>query len=234
MITVQRAIFGLVILPLILCAGCAKEETILECVHGIDPVTKLCNSAPAGGETGNETGGQTTGNDGFGEDCPFGKDRFTGECQPEPPDAGGGGTDDVVASEDPGAADVKKDGQCDPFQDPMNLKMGNPCVGHCQCETGYCYDEAYMEPFRFCTKDCSSGPNSSCDSSSGDFPKYACLKFTAKQVNDYDLDFGGICAARCQNVEECAIYGPDYNHCPDFGTMWEGSTVQAANTCQVQ
>jgi hypothetical protein len=145
----------------------------------------------------------------------------------------------VVGSEDNdlGAADVRVDGICSPGVDPMDREMGQPCTEHGQCGTCYCYDEAYMTGtgFRFCTKNCSSGPGSDCNSGnlSNDPYQYACLKFTVGQINDYDLKNGGICAIRCGSLDDCKIFAPDYDLCPQGDTEWDGKTIQATPTCQV-
>jgi hypothetical protein len=208
-------------------SACAEEDIIV-CPAGYkyNPVSNTCKVDLAdSGQAMDNTGSDSTG---------------------EAPDAGSGpediaimdvGPEDTgpVAAEDAGAQDIRIDGVCDPLIDPMNLRIGMPCTSHTQCGTCYCYDEAYMAPFRFCTKNCSSGSGSACSDNNTKPDEYKCLKFTAKQVNDYDLNVGGICQASCQSVDDCKIYGPDYNFCPATGgTQWEGSTVQAANTCQVQ
>jgi hypothetical protein len=122
---------------------------------------------------------------------------------------------------------------CNPQVDKMELRVGMPCTENGQCETCYCYDEAYLAPFRFCTKDCSSGVNSSCSDESLDSEEFKCLKFTGAQIKDHDLKVQSLCMPTCQSVDDCKIYGPDdYNYCPNNGTQWEGKTVQARNTCQ--
>jgi hypothetical protein len=154
----------------------------------------------------------------------------TGTTTGDTPDIGNDVTVDLgkTAEEDV----PKPSGQCDPRFDSMHLSMGMPCTSNSECKTCYCYDEAYLAPFRFCTKDCSSGVGSSCSDESRDPEEFKCLKFTSKHVNDHELTIGGLCMPTCQSVEDCKIYAPAYGHCPSSTTKWEGSTVQARKTCQ--
>ena len=205
----------LLLLPALL-GACTTKKMVYLC-DKTDPVTGECTGA-------SEAGGDTTGNIGF-----------------VPPDG-------VTAAEDPGGTTAGEDAQLDETTTAAedagkpggkcaqkgDLKIGMPCESDTQCETCLCYGEAYMAPFRFCTKDCSSGSGSDCPLGTGEFPEYACLKFTAKQVNEYGLEHGGICMPRCENAAECKIYAPDYDLCPQFQTDWQGATVQAARTCQIQ
>lgn len=214
---------------IVISGGCKTTEVVNECTYGLDPVTYQCKSAPSdatGGGGANDSGVPV------GE-CIHGVDPFTGDCKGAPDASVAGPPDEgpVAAEDAPLPVDTATPGKC---TTPGLLRIGNPCTDNTDCESCLCYGEFYLAPFRFCTKDCSSGSGSSCPLGDGEFPEYACLKFTAKQINDYELDHAGICMPRCQSVEECKIYGFQYNYCPDFYTEWEGSTVQAATTCQVK
>ncbi len=206
--------------------SCSTEQTVLRCANGPNPSGTGCATA---GQSDVATDGtdSTTGSN----------NNLSGLA-----DVTGGGTfvDDIVASEnnDISASDIRVDGVCLPGVDNMDREMGQPCTAHTDCGTCYCYDEAYMTGtgFRFCTKDCSSGPGSDCNTGnlSPDPYQYACLKFTVSQINDYELKRGGICAVRCASIDDCKIFAPDYNLCPQGDTKWDGKTIQATPTCQIQ
>ena len=128
--------------------SCSTEQTVLRCANGPNPSGTGCATA---GQSDVATDGtdSTTGSN----------NNLSGLA-----DVTGGGTfvDDIVASEnnDISASDIRVDGVCLPGVDNMDREMGQPCTAHTDCGTCYCYDEAYMTGtgFRFCTKDCSSGP----------------------------------------------------------------------------
>ena len=210
--------------------GCSTEQTILKCKNGANQSGTGC--APSG-----STDGVLDGVD--GSDTGDGSDGADGNLSGLS-DTWSGSTEDIVGSEDDDTftPDVRADGVCLPGVDPMDREMGQPCTAHTQCGTCYCYDEAYMTGtgFRFCTKDCSSGPGSDCNTGniSADPYQYACLKFTVSQINDYELKRGGICAVRCSSIDDCKIFAPDYDICPQGDTEWDGKTIQATPTCQVQ
>ena len=212
--------------------GCSTEQTVLKCANG--PNASGTGCAPSGQASG--TSGTTDGGDGGPGNS--GIDGTDGEVADVY--SGDSGDDDIIASEgeDIRAEDIRIDGVCLPGIDKMDREMGQPCTAHTDCGTCYCYDEAYMTGtgFRFCTKNCSSGPGSDCNEGnlSPDPYQYACLKFTVGQINDYELKHGGICAVRCSSLDDCKIFAPDYNSCPQGDTKWEGKTIQATPTCQIQ
>lgn len=200
--------------------ACSTTDTVKQCPFGYCNAIRDCCAGPQ--ETNTTTGADDTGTtDGGGTDG----DDIPDVSQPE--------DDGPVAAEDAGMAaqDVKKDGQCH-FSDPQNLRIGMPCSDHAQCETCYCYDGAYLSPFRFCTQDCSSGPGTSCsdwDNPNAENPEYACVRFTQSLINTYDLAVEAVCMPRCGSAAECQLYAPDYNHC---GASWDGQTIQGIGTCQ--
>lgn len=198
---------------LLVFSGCPSEETIITCPHGIDPNTKTCKSAKQDVVDSEDAGSQ-------------------GQTDPGntgPTDSGVDPNADTVA-EDAGPVDAGPvDGQCT-ITDEMNRKIGQPCTSHTQCETCYCYDEAYLSPFRFCTLDCSEGVGSSCPNEDGAAPEFACIRFTVGLAVAYDLKVSSICMPRCQSVSECKIYAPNYDACDD---SWDGVSIQAVNTCAI-
>ncbi len=198
------------------CAGCGVEQTIVSCGGTFDPVSRKCmESSDSGGVQRSDTL----------EDLGAGAaDTGAGA------DTGGPTKPDVsLVSEDPGSFDASP--TCS-AANPGLGKIGHPCTGHTDCETCYCYDEAYLSPYRFCTKDCSSGGDSACPLGTGDFPEYACVKFTQAQIKDFSLVHTGICTPRCISQSDCKLYGPDWGYCPKSQTTWEDAVVAAVGTCQ--
>lgn len=217
--------------------GCSGAQSVSNCTYGIDPVSLQCLTAPSNDTSGNQT------------------DDSGGEPEPEPdvielpdvvdlPDIVDVGLPDngPVVAEDVGGnepQDVRIDGQCNPTLDPMNLRAGMPCTGHTDCETCYCYDEAYLAwgassgggSFRFCTQKCEQGAGSSCSELGLTTDEYKCVRFAQQNINDYGLTVEAICMPYCDDASSCEKYGPQYDEC---GTSWDGKSIQATPTCQVK
>jgi len=152
------------------------------------------------------------------------------------PDTVANQTADLTAREQ--IPDTQADGTCSPT-DPRDRRVGQPCTSHTQCETCYCYDEAYMGAnlpgaFRFCSVPCGSGVSGDCALYGNDKEEYKCIRFTQALINDNNLSVEGLCMPACQTAQECAIYSDKYTYCAPKGktTKWGGDTIQAASTCQ--
>lgn len=219
--------------------GCNSTRSVTECALGVDPSTLRCRTEAqdSGGTAQNEP------------------DSTPGPSQELPDvverDEGPALIDIVEAVEDTGPIATEQpdvpistglaDGMCIPGNEesPMDRRIGMPCTSHGQCESCYCYDEQYLSwgqgeggaPFRFCTLKCTGGQGSSCAAAGFDDYEYACVKFTTKLIDDYELEVGGVCVPRCQSAAECESYAPQYNSC---GSHWEGAAIQAVGTCQIE
>ncbi len=104
-----------------------------------------------------------------------------------------------------------------------NKTIGEECTDHCECETGWCYDEGYMAPFRYCTRPCEG----SCGEG------YKCLLFLPAVHN---VKHTNICMPICNSIEECKQLSEKYNYCPPANgeTKWSGYTLAMAPTCQTE
>ena len=167
------------------------------------------------GEFGNGGGSPTNGNGG----------------QPTNGTGNGGGTTDVVTATDTDQGGEVTDPRDRPerpvWENPTcfgDKPIAAPCEDHCECESGYCYDEAYMAPHRFCTRFC-GGVGGGCDDHNG-----VCLNATSRYLSDYDLTLEWFCMPRCATNADCEAIDPDLV-CPRQ-TMWDGVTLQVANSCQ--
>ena len=103
--------------------------------------------------------------------------------------------------------------------------LGASCDDHCQCETGYCYDEIWMAPFRYCTKFC-GGISEGCGAAN------ACVNVSLPYFPEtYYITLTWFCMPRCANVASCQEIDPLYDHCPHPSmTSWDGKTIGPA-TC---
>ena len=111
--------------------------------------------------------------------------------------------------------------------------IGAECEKHCECDTGYCYDEAYMGDFRFCTRECGSqGCNTGI---TGGIEQYKCLILGSFEA-EFGLEHSAICQKICTTVEDCKFLSSKYDQCGTpgaEGTLWDGITVTIEDTCQV-
>jgi hypothetical protein len=109
-------------------------------------------------------------------------------------------------------------------------KIGQECTDDCECETGYCYDEKYMSPFRFCTQEC-AGVVKGCPNPEGE-KIYECLIFGTAHKDSYNLKVLSICMPKCNSVADCKAISDKYNYCPGKSfTEWEDITI-GASSCQ--
>lgn len=158
-----------------------------------------------------------------------------------------------VAKEDPGPSpgfdsshSPSNDGSGSPADagavDPSELQcssaeassrpIGAACGRHCECETGYCYDEAYLGDFRFCTRDCDGG----CGDGSSAIDEYRCLLLGGTLANKYGLTHTSICQKICQTLDDCKALASAYDQCgssKDNSTQWDGQTIAGQKTCQI-
>jgi len=217
--------------------SCSGARRVSTCAFGIDPVNQQCLTSPSSDTGGNQSDDA--------EDEPVQRpDVVDLPDVLELPDIMDVGLPDSgpVIAEDVGGnepQDVRIDGQCNPTLDPMDLRAGMPCNGHTDCETCYCYDEAYLAwgassgggSFRFCTQKCEQGAGSSCSDLGLTTDEYKCVRFAQQNIEDYGLTVEAICMPYCDDVSSCEKYGPQYDEC---GTGWDGKSIQATPTCQVQ
>ncbi|MCB9728747.1 MAG: hypothetical protein H6744_17410 [Deltaproteobacteria bacterium] len=112
------------------------------------------------------------------------------------------------------------------------------CSKHCECQTGYCYDEgAYLGGFRFCTRPC----NGSCaDLGSGTLQDTVCLNLNALRKSFPAMVEDHICATMCSSPADCEALSTDYDTCGTAGcsggnaTCWGGTTLALQKTCQIK
>ena len=121
--------------------------------------------------------------------------------------------------------------QCAPAESSTR-PIGAACERHCQCKAGYCYDEAYLGDFRFCTRDCDGG----CEDGSSTVDSYRCLLLGGTLASKYGLTHTSICQKICETVEDCKALASAYDQCgnsQDNSTQWEGQTIAGQKTCQI-
>ena len=118
---------------------------------------------------------------------------------------------------------------------PGVLPVGAPCLAHAECQTGYCYDEAWKDApdnagFRFCTIGCSSCLKA-CSEWDSLTAGATCLLFLAAEANEHDLAFRSLCMATCQTDADCqAASGGVLGACR-YATHWDGSSIGLQKVC---
>ena len=182
-----------------------------------------------------------------------------GQCSAVPPDAsqpvdGGPGTD-VPAGTDtkPVARDVppgmdlpevpRDVPPAAPPRDPCRgtgqggtAPIGAPCSSHHDCETGYCYDEAWKdEPqlagHRFCTIGCQGCALSCSDWTKTTVTGNKCIPFRSSGIIEHDLLFRSICIPACAGKEECAdAFDGALNTC-ETPIDFNGDTIGVHKMC---
>lgn len=145
-----------------------------------------------------------------------------GQIQPDadPDDTGGPPVPDVVEE------------NCHPAIEGV-FPVGSACTMHCACSTGYCYDEAYLGDFRFCSKLCKDGCSK--EDTEG-IQSHVCLQLGGKLANDYGLTVTSICMRVCETVEDCKALSSAYDKCGEDltkQTKWDGTLIAAQPTCQI-
>lgn len=89
------------------------------------------------------------------------------------------------------------------------------CTKDCDCETGFCYDEGYMSPFRWCTKPC-GGVAVGC----GADAENVCLIFSGAWVDTIEPPIveRAICAPVCASDQDCKDLDPAWDACTERDT----------------
>lgn len=137
----------------------------------------------------------------------------------------------------PDAAETARFGRCE--GSPGDKPIMAPCADHCECSTGYCYDEGYLgDDFRFCTMDCDAPTVGKC--SSIVHPQrphqqgYGCLQLDGL-AKARGLETTRLCVLRCAGIDECRGYSDRYDQCGNYSgnksTMWEGRMIAAFASC---
>ncbi|MBD90602.1 MAG: hypothetical protein CL940_09705 [Deltaproteobacteria bacterium] len=138
----------------------------------------------------------------------------------------GGGPSDVTAQPD------QQEEACLPSVAGM-FPVGSACSKNCECSTGYCYDEAYLGEFRFCTKPCSE----QCSTEDKDgIQSHICLQLGGQLAQENNLTQTSICMRVCLDVSDCSALSSAYDKCGDDlskTTKWAGVTIAAQRTCQI-
>ncbi len=144
---------------------------------------------------------------------------------------------DVVATQDVGPDPEQ---QCQAGLRGIKPLMAN-CTKHCECKTGYCYDEgAYLGGFRFCTRPCDGGCES--EGEVAGLQTTVCLLFGGKVASEHpEIVTDNLCAAVCKSLDDCKKLSSQYDTCGSPATQcgggaiscWGGSTLAAQKTCQI-
>ena len=105
--------------------------------------------------------------------------------------------------------------------------IGEPCLSHAECATGYCYDEAYLsedgsQTYRFCTAKCAGcttvgncnewpmGPGVKANT---------CYIFKSAFINEYNLKADSLCLPTCSSDSDCIGLGP-FSKCGKVQYSW--------------
>jgi hypothetical protein len=180
-----------------------------------------------------------------------GKTRCFGTVPPQP-DAVVTPQPDVVVTPQPDVVEatpdvvVEVDAAPDPEQQcAADLRGKKPlmagCEKHCECKTGFCYDEgAYLGGFRFCTRPCDGGCT---NEASGSIQTTVCLILAGQALAEAhpEIQTPYLCAATCKNLEDCKQLSSAYDTCGSPAsqcgggaiTCWGNTTLAAQKTCQI-
>ena len=147
-------------------------------------------------------------------------------------DLGGSTVDTGSGPSDTGVSPDRVEESCLPSVAGM-FSVGSACSKNCECSTGYCYDEAYLGSFRFCSKPCSE----QCSTEDKDgIQSHICLQLGGSLAQEYELTETSICMRVCQDVEDCSGLSSAYDKCGDDltkTTKWNDITIAAQRTCQI-
>ena len=115
---------------------------------------------------------------------------------------------------------------------PGVKRMGSECTADCECDTGYCYDEALMGltgKFRFCTRACDFG----CEYDDNDTgtQQYQCTTMGGKLEKHYGLELPAICVPRCANADDCKVFSSKYDACGNTGGGWTDFCYEDCSYC---
>jgi hypothetical protein len=139
---------------------------------------------------------------------------------------GGRGPSDLGSSVD------QVDESCHPSVAGM-FPVGSACSKDCECSTDYCYDEAYLGSFRFCSKPCSE----QCSTEDKDgIQSHVCLQLGGQLSQEHGLTETSICMRVCQDLEDCTSLSSSYDKCGEDlskTTKWGDITIAAQRTCQI-
>lgn len=153
-------------------------------------------------------------------------------------DSGGGGTgptrctsaaecdDGDVCTEDTCAAT----GACQHTPVLGTQPIYTACTKHCDCDTGYCYDEGYLAPFRFCTRPC-GGVSEGC----GDEATNECITLNPNWF-DPPVTKTAICVPPCASDADCTAIDAAWDGCTTgvtevVGTDGNAHTASLRKTC---
>ncbi|MEZ4269195.1 MAG: hypothetical protein R3F39_22800 [Myxococcota bacterium] len=157
---------------------------------------------------------------------------------------------DVVVTPQPDAVadvEVSVDTGPDPEQQCPAALAGKKslmaaCSKHCECKTGYCYDEgAYLGGFRFCTRACGQEGCTSEGEVAG-LQTTVCLILGGQLAVEHpEIVTTNLCAAVCKNLDDCKALGSAYDTCGSpsascgfpSDTCWGNVTLAAQKTCQI-
>ncbi len=108
--------------------------------------------------------------------------------------------------------------------------IGAACGRHCECETGYCYDEAYLGDFRFCTREC----DGDCGKGANGLDNQ-CLNLNNSAFASYNLTLTWICQRGCVTLDDCAAYSGVYDSCGTGTnvTQWLNQTLATQSSCTI-
>lgn len=156
-----------------------------------------------------------------------------GDAPGPTPDGGGQiGVDTHVPAVDVPVADNATEPDLFQCPSPVGVKpFFAQCEHDCECQTGLCYDEAFMGDFRFCTRSCEGN----CEVGGGDGTQQnQCLIFSGVHKDAYGLTLMNICAPRCNSLDDCKALSSAYDACgTESGwTSWDEKTVGVA-TCVI-
>ncbi len=188
------------------------------------------NTCVPSDDSGDDTGtGDDTGSDtGADQTSATGDDTGTGDDNTVDDGTGDETGDDTAVdtgddTDDPGDCDAAVDG---------TKPLGAGCAQHCECETGYCYDEDFLGDFRFCTRACEG----SCNDGVGDgVEENKCLNLNNSKFADFELTETRICAPVCSSVDDCLALSSEYDACGygASGTQWLGATISLGKHCVI-
>ncbi len=120
--------------------------------------------------------------------------------------------------------------------------IGAECSRHCECGSSYCYDEAYLGAFRFCTLESAAACNAQ-DASEG-VVGHTTLNLKHSALASLALTRTTLCMPICSSVADCEALSTSYDKCgtpTPSGTHWGpvGSgtasylTLSLQRTCQI-
>ena len=130
-----------------------------------------------------------------------------------------GGED--VASDKTAADSTQTVDPCNGVATKGTKAIGMPCTSHEECETGFCYDEAWCKDgpcykdtdmttivsnlgFRFCTVACTGQCSKSCNEwTTTTYDENKCYIFLPADIANYDLSFKSLCFPACYDDAEC-------------------------------